>query len=356
MQSPPNTRHSAIVGSLLGTAIGDALGLPYEGLSARRAAKMLGAPDRFRLVFGHGMVSDDTEHTCMVAQALIASGNDDQRFQRDLAWRLRWWLLALPAGIGFATLRALIKLWLGFNADHSGVYSAGNGPAMRAGIIGATIDDVAQLRLFVRASTRITHTDPKAEYGAYAVALAATMARDGQTVGGQAYLQQLREALQHHGDELIVLVQNAVDSVSRGESTVTFVQSMGLRKGVTGYIYDTVPAAIHAWLAHQHDLRAALTAIITCGGDTDTTAAIVGSIVGAAVGKEGIPQEWQAMLTDWPRSINWMERLAAQLAEAATTRTAQKPAGLFAPVILLRNMFFLLIVLFHGFRRLLPPY
>lgn len=50
-----------VIGSLLGTAVGDAIGLPYEGLSRRRALKLLGKPTKHRLFFGKGMVSDDTE-------------------------------------------------------------------------------------------------------------------------------------------------------------------------------------------------------------------------------------------------------------------------------------------------------
>lgn len=64
---------NSVVGCLLGTAVGDALGLPYEGLSRRRGQSMYGAPDRYRFCFGKGMVSDDTEHTCMVAQALLTA-------------------------------------------------------------------------------------------------------------------------------------------------------------------------------------------------------------------------------------------------------------------------------------------
>lgn len=64
----------AILGCLIGTAVGDALGLPYEGISPRRAVKLLGPPTRFRFLFGRGMVSDDTEHTVLVAEALIESG------------------------------------------------------------------------------------------------------------------------------------------------------------------------------------------------------------------------------------------------------------------------------------------
>jgi ADP-ribosyl-[dinitrogen reductase] hydrolase len=105
---------SAIVGSILGTAVGDAIGLPYEGMSKRRGLRMLGEPIKHRFFFGHGMGSDDTEHTCIVAQALIASGGNLDKFARQLAWRFRWWLLRVPAGIGQATLKATLKLWCGF--------------------------------------------------------------------------------------------------------------------------------------------------------------------------------------------------------------------------------------------------
>ena len=74
-----------IVGCILGTAVGDAIGLPYEGLSRQRAARLLGDPDRHRLFFRRGMVSDDTEHTCIVAQSLIAANGDLQAFQQSLA-------------------------------------------------------------------------------------------------------------------------------------------------------------------------------------------------------------------------------------------------------------------------------
>src|SRR5207247_666335 len=115
-----------------GTAVGDAIGLPYEGLTGRRAAKMFGPPNRQRFFFGRGMVSDDTEHTCIVAQALIEANSDLNAFQRSLARRMRLWLLGVPAGIGIATLRSIIRLWVGISPERSGVFSAGNGPAMRA--------------------------------------------------------------------------------------------------------------------------------------------------------------------------------------------------------------------------------
>ena len=182
---------SAIVGSLLGTAVGDALGLPIEGLSRRRAARLIGELDSYRLVFGRGMVSDDTEHACMVAQALIASGNDPDMLAHQLVKRLRWWLYSLPAGTGAATLKACLKLCIGFPPSRSGVFSAGNGPAMRSPILGAAIDDVDLLNELVRASTRITHTDPKAKHGALAVAVAARMASGGGVIQAAEFVERI---------------------------------------------------------------------------------------------------------------------------------------------------------------------
>src|SRR5258707_15774307 len=122
----------AIVGCLHGMAIGDALGLPREGLSPRRAFRLFPNLDRFSFLFGHGMYSDDTEHACMTGQALLVSGGMPERFLQSVAWRLRWWLLGMPFSIGKATLKACLKLWLGVAPRTSGVWSAGNGPAMRA--------------------------------------------------------------------------------------------------------------------------------------------------------------------------------------------------------------------------------
>lgn len=127
----PPDRAGRILGAMLGCAVGDALGLPYENLSARRGARLLGQPDRYRFWGSTGWVSDDTEHTWLVAESLARAPVDRDRFARELAGRLRWWLAAMPAGIGRATLRAIIKLWLGLPPDRSGVLSAGNGAAMR---------------------------------------------------------------------------------------------------------------------------------------------------------------------------------------------------------------------------------
>jgi len=347
---------SPIVGSLLGTAVGDALGLPYEGLSRKRAMKLLGAPDRHRLVFGRGMFSDDTEHTCMVAQSLIESDGSVDRFRQGLARRFRQWLMTVPAGIGLATLRAVVRLCVGYGPESSGVFSAGNGPAMRAPILGAAISDPTLLREFVKASTRITHTDPKAEYGALAVAIATQMSARRTPVSGAEFIALLESALQGEGAELMRLVVQAVSAADTGMSVGDFAEQLGLSSAVSGYVYHTVPVALHAWLSHPRDYRAAVSAVIGCGGDTDTTAAIVGGIVGAGVGEEGIPSDWVHGVIDWPRSIPWLRLLATQLDASLKAHAPTQAIRLPILPLLLRNLAFLIIVLGHGFRRLAPPY
>ncbi|KAA5538664.1 ADP-ribosylglycohydrolase family protein [Roseiconus nitratireducens] len=350
------SRREAIVGCILGTAVGDALGLPYEGLSPKRSARLLGPPDRYRFFFRRGMVSDDTEHTCMVAQSLIDAGGDVPKFTRAFARRLRWWILALPAGVGKATARSGIKLWFGASPEKAGVFSAGNGPAMRAAIFGASLDDVPSILNFVRASSRLTHSDPKADYGAFAVALAAKHSRDHAAVDANLWLDEVVDAVGEGGAELIDLLRQAIRSVDAGETTRTFANSLGLERGVTGYTYHTVPVAIHTWLSSPNDFRKAVTSIIESGGDADTTAAIVGGIVGAGVGTEGIPHEWLDGIWEWPRSVPWMQRLGEALADSLEGDRSMKSPTVNPIAVLLRNLLFLFIVLFHGFRRLAPPY
>jgi ADP-ribosyl-[dinitrogen reductase] hydrolase len=343
-----------IIGAILGTAVGDAVGLPREGLSRRRAERLFGNPPlRHRFVLGRGMISDDTEHTCMVAQALLASGGDADRFARSFAWRLRAWLLGVPAGIGFGTLRAGIKLWLGFSPKNSGVYSAGNGPAMRAAILGVfAADEPDRLRALVKASTRITHSDPQAEQGALAVALTA---RHGALQLHTSLLNELRDEID---DDALRTVFDKIDTHLQQKSSVaTFAEAMGWKNGVTGYVVHSVGAALYGTLRHPTDFRRAVEEVICLGGDADTIGAIAGGLTGARLGADAIPQEWLAGIVEYPRTVAWMRRLGERVAIQALQM--DDPIGaetLFWPGLLLRNPLFIVFVLLHGFRRLLPPY
>jgi ADP-ribosyl-[dinitrogen reductase] hydrolase len=349
------TSARALIGCLTGTAVGDALGLPYENLSPRRARRLFPDTDRYHFLFGRGMCSDDTEHACMTAQALLVSGGEPTRFVRSLAWRLRWWLLGCPPAIGLATLKSCLKLWVGVSPNRSGVFSAGNGPCMRAPILGVAFGDQSErLRDLVRRSTRLTHTDPKAEHAAVAVALAAHLSATESTLAPSDTVDRIVADLDPSAGELVHLLRHAVAAVDR--DTERFAEDLKLGRGVTGYVHHTVPVVVHAWLRHSDDFRSAIRAIIRCGGDTDTTAAILGGIIGARVGIEGIPEQWRAGIGEWPRNLRWIERLGSELAIGLVENAPRKTVPVNPAGIVARNMVFTGAVLAHVFRRMLPPY
>lgn len=335
------TRSERLQAVLIGTALGDSVGLPAEGLSRERIAKLGWRGSwRQRFFFGRGMCSDDTEHSVMVLQSILEADGDVEVFRRRFARRLRWWLLGLPAGVGMATARAGIKLWFGFTPLRSGVFSAGNGPAMRSGIIGAFYADDPERRAeLVEASTLLTHTDPKALIGAMAIAELVA----GPTLDKAVAIQRMRDL---GGDEeWIVLIDQLESGIERGHGVEEFAQAIGAGQGVSGYVYQTVPVAIYSWLLHQGCGERAVSAVLDCGGDTDTVAAITGALCGASGGVDSFPGSWSERLIEWPRGIKFFERLA---------KCPSKVPKAFWGAILLRNLFFLVVVLLHGILRFVP--
>ena len=280
-----------------------------------------------------------------------------QVFAHNLAWRLRIWLLGLPAGIGLATLKSLLKQWLYPLSYADGVFSAGNAPAMRSGILGVCHGDTPLLlRQLVRASTRLTHTDPRAEHGALAIACAAHLAAQPEPVTPEGFPNSFASLIAGEGGELLAAVGEAVASVKRGESSADFAARSGLERGVSGFVMHTVPVALHVWLSYPQDYAGALETVVRCGGDTDTVGAIVGGLGGTRVGSDGIPAAWRDGLWEWPRSRHWLETLAARLADTRPETRWRGALPLNLPGLLLRNALFMGWVLAHGFRRLLPPY
>jgi ADP-ribosylglycohydrolase len=347
---------NSLAGCLLGVAVGDAMGLPMEGIGPERQRKLYPALNGHYMLLGKGLVSDDTEHVAMVARTLSAHGFDEGEFAKHLAKELRKWILALPAGVGLATLRSCGKLLMGYGPYGSGVFSAGNGPCMHSPILGVfTGSDPLRMKGLVTISTRITHTDPKALNGAVAIALAAYMSKR-EALSATEFLDRLTPLLEDDSGEFIGLINQAVSSADSGESAASFAASLGLEKGVTGYIYHTVPVVLQIWLRNRNDYRTAISEAIRLGGDTDTVAAILGGIVGAGVGPGGIPTKWIEDIIDWPLDIEHLMKLAKIMSKAIHDKTPRKPPSLFFPFQLVRNLLFMTLVLAHGARRLAPPY
>jgi ADP-ribosyl-[dinitrogen reductase] hydrolase len=313
------TANERLTGCLLGTAVGDALGLCREGLSKARAERMYPRLEGYQLFGGRGLCSDDTEHAVLTAWALSTSNNVEE-FQVQVRRGIRRWFLSLPPGIGWATLRAGVKLSLGLR--RTGVYSAGNGPVMRAPVLGAwAASHGIDLAAYVRASTEVTHTDPRAFDGALLVA----------EVTRRLSLDQSFDGLE-------------LPDVRPEESTEDFATRHGWATGVSGFVCHTVPVVVQAALRHRDDLEGAIRAVIGCGGDSDTTAAIVGGMLGARLGKAAIPTRWLRDFGDWPTSLRALESFA------------ERPRLPNYPASLVRNLGVGWAILGYGFRRLLPPY
>jgi hypothetical protein len=147
------------------------------------------------------------------------------------------------------------------------------------------------------------------------------------------------------------LVNRIEHGLQQNLSVAEFADFMGLSQGISGYIYHTVPMVLYAWYNHFGDFPKSLTSIWNCGGDTDTTGAIIGALAGSVTGEQGIPPDWINGILEYPHSVSFLRKLADRLAQGEN-----KPVFCFTPAIILRNLFFLGVVLLHGFRRLLPPY
>ncbi|MFH1808195.1 MAG: ADP-ribosylglycohydrolase family protein [Pseudomonadota bacterium] len=339
-------RRQALEGVLLGTALGDALGLPAEGLSAPEIQRRFGTVDRFHLIGRTGFVSDDTEQSALLAQSLARSRNegviDGPRLVRAFRRSLVGWFVRLPFGIGLATVRASVRALLGFRT--SGVASAGNGAAMRAAVLGVVCaKDAPQRLLLGREVARVTHLDPRAIEGAQFVAELAALASRAESVHEREALvrqaltivraEELRAAL-----ELAVALSSQVDDPSQAAQHL----------GCTGYVVHSLALASWAFARWGDQPLLAIQRTIAAGGDTDSIAAIVGAWSGALCGSAALPEPLLAAIQDGPFGPTHLRALARALVEGTT------PPRFSMLAALLRNLLLVPVVLAHGLRRLLP--
>jgi len=351
----PTRREESLYGALIGCAVGDALGIAYENLSPRRVLRLFPDPTRYHLLPSVGLISDDAEQAMMTLRALACSGGDPARFQARLATELRVWLATLPAGIGLSTARAGVRLWLGMSPQRSGVRSAGNAPALRGAILGVALaDDPQQRETLVRLATQITHADPKAEAGAHLCADLAAWAT--QSAGAPLPLDAVRQRVDACSTELREPLRAALASVDAGQTTEQFAQLQGWRRGVSGYIVHTTAVALHAWLRFLDEFVEAVSALIRCGGDTDSTAALLGIWMGAHLGRRVAPDALLARLKDPLARPDTLHMLATATAHAVQSATPQAVRSPLYPLRLGRNLLCLGLVIAHLGRRALPPY
>ncbi|WP_164701680.1 ADP-ribosylglycohydrolase family protein [Modestobacter sp. KNN46-3] len=283
-QSMP--RAHRVAGALIGSAVGDALGAPFEFGPAGRfsarfpspargsATEMCGSPDR-----EPGEFTDDTQLALLVAASLIERGGLDEA---DLFERFRTWLRADPPDVGKQTHAVLGsgRPWDVAAAEHfarSG-HAAGNGSLMRttpAAIWFARSGTAATMDAARRISA-LTHGDPSAGEGCAVFHELVRVALDG-------------------GDPLAAIptTLELVQPEHRGRWATVLAPGWTPEQATegNGAVWPTLGQA--AWaLRNATDFAGVMRLVIDLGGDTDTVAAVAGGLAGAVFGIAGIPMRW----------------------------------------------------------------
>ena len=334
-----------LTGTLLGTAIGDALGLAVEGMSAKAIRKRFGVVDRFHLLGSTGYVSDDTEQSALIVQSLLRHPEDAVRCAHAFRHSLLGWFFRLPWGIGGATLRSCLRM--AFGMSPSGVASAGNGAAMRAAVVGVFFhNDALQRHTYGTLLAETTHKDSRAVQGALFVAeLAAACVRHDAQTDWRELIKAARAVVNEAS------LGSAIDAALALALLPIPVEEAGNRIGTTGFVSHTVPFAMFCFMRHGDDPARALTSAVNAGGDTDSIAAILGGWLGALHGEQGLPAIWIDRLCGGPFGKQHLRSLGSAASEMRQGKAHSIPTFSW-PLALLRNLALYPVVLGHGLRHL----
>lgn len=300
-------------GSLLGLAIGDALGHPTEFIGSVDAIRTkygpLGLVD-FAPLGGHplGTFTDDTQMTIAVARALVRAGHRDVDALMTLmgeefvAWAHHAENNRAPGGTCLAGCRELAHRAPWRTAGVRG--SKGCGAAMRAAPIGLYHhDDLDALVHVSAAQSSLTHRHPTAI--ASSVAAAAAVAHvirsgtlDGIVAFARACVERVTPALllEVGGDDELTAklgVTEMLDFLDRTEAALD-QESDDVCKLLGGAWVGEEAVATALWCALRAngDFRGAVLRGANSSGDSDSIACIAGSITGALVGASALPAAW----------------------------------------------------------------
>jgi ADP-ribosyl-[dinitrogen reductase] hydrolase len=288
-------------GSLLGLAVGDALGAPLEGAPPERARKAVegGLEMAGGRSWAAGEWTDDTALALALAESIAEHGLLDTA---DLAARYIEWA-KVGKGIGNATAAAL----RGARDEHDSRAraeafhkdtgrSAGNGTVMRAAPIGLAAPSVTAAADAAAADARLTHYDPAAGAASAALCAALVAIRDD----GNALAAATVQACEHDR------VHDAIAAARKQPDTLAQLAA-GEEMGAC---WTTLGIALHA-LEEFDDYESGLLWAIGLGGDTDTNAAVAGALIGCRHGPDAIPERWLAPLRDRERIERAAEALAS---------------------------------------------
>ncbi|MBU6214142.1 MAG: ADP-ribosylglycohydrolase family protein, partial [Actinomycetales bacterium] len=330
MTTRDDNRFDRIAGTFIGLACGDALGAGYEfgpPIPYGTEVSMRGGGP-FNWPAGHW--TDDTDMAVAIAFAAIEHGGLASEAAMDSVVR-RWveWVETAPdvgaqtravlTAVAATPTAAAARAAAARHHSNNGGMSAGNGSLMRTAPVAlAFLDDLDAMWAAAQEISALTHHDPEAGEACalWCHAIAHAM-HEGDYAGMHAGLERLPT---HRRDHWAALIAEAETS-------------QPWRFHRNGWVRHAFQAA---WCAvastpeqplrpelHIFPAQSAAIAIeraVRAGYDTDTVAAIAGSLVGARWGLSGLP-------TSWTRRIHSGEGLRANHLQQLALQVARREAG-----------------------------
>ena len=292
------TQRDRAGGVLLGQAIGDALGVPYEFARPITAgqAKMIGGglgP------YAPGEWSDDTQMAVCIAQTLASGRVVDDAALTEIAGRFVGWQTGGATDIGTQTravlsrARASADRLAGMRAasqEGAAADRAGNGALMRTAVVGLIAPgDAAATAHAASRIAALTHAHPLCVASSILWSEAVRVAVVSGRLDVRAGLTLLPAAERAFWAERIAEAETRPPAAFAPNGfTVTALQAAW--------------SAIHATrdASGPDHVEAALQAAIAIGDDTDTVAAIAGGLLGARYGVSGLPTDLTRRVHGWP--------------------------------------------------------
>ncbi len=304
-------------GCLIGSAIGDAMGMPASFMSPEKIQRIYKRitgflpPDREQVAhrnLAQGEFTDDTEESMIIAEVLIEA----QRFDEGLfiskmrEWAIKKNMLGSTV-IGPSTRRFLEAIVRGEDTSTIGRLGDTNGGAMRVAPVGifyhGRMDQAIDAAI---ASAKPSHGSRPGLAAAAAVAAAVSVGIEGNCSAGDVMAAAIRgaEAGERAGFDIpapsvasrIRLAVELVDR-NRGKSIeeISYILYQYIGAGMKSY--ESIPLSLGVFYAAGGDYRTGLLAAINTGDDADTNGAIVGALCGAYSGAEKIDPAWIANLS-----------------------------------------------------------
>lgn len=272
------TLHDRMLGCLLGGALGDAMGGPFEGQTGPLEYV---EPKQW-------YISDDTQLTLATCESIITGQTVSPEHIAN-TFR-RWFCERRISGVGSSTLKALTELAAGGHwalVGAKGDKAAGNGAALRAAVLAFFLNPHDSLdRRTLRDACRITHHHEEAYVGALAIVYAVHSVASGEPACNLC--QRVASLLPDS------VTRDRLQEIANQKQTI---QEIGAIYGSSGYVVDTVCLALFAASrAADNSVMNLLEEIVEIGGDTDSNAALTGQLLGAFLGVGAIPSEFRAKM------------------------------------------------------------